>query len=195
MKKILLALALTLGFAGAAAAADLSSVGSKGVEATVDYSYLRRADSSTPWVSSHVGLAGLQLNAGVLGSAFGSVGNVSTYAGGARADQLTYSVGYANGLKLGSIALVGGVNWTGVDRGANHTDDTVAFGEISVPTFIKNVTLFGGYSASLEKEGDKYASLGAYININEKLVGKVGGQKAWTNTTYNGVVASLAYKF
>src|SRR5271154_3854853 len=107
--KILLALALTLGM-GVAAAADLSSVGTTGVEGTVDYGYTRSIN--TPyWLSGHDALVGVQVNAGILGSVVVETGDtqrVTDY----RLNYTTFEVGYANGVKLGAVSLVGAVAYT-----------------------------------------------------------------------------------
>src|SRR5271157_1307885 len=105
-----LALALTLGFAGAAAASDFSSVGTTGVQAIADYSYARSIN--TPyWDSTHVGLAGIQLN-------FGGLGSVAVEAGDTqrvtdfRLNYTTFAVGYANGFKVGSLGVVGSLGYS-----------------------------------------------------------------------------------
>ena|SRR5271157_1612916 len=216
-----LALALTLGFAGAAAASDFSSVGTTGVQAIADYSYARSIN--TPyWDSTHVGLAGLQLN-------FGGLGSVAVEAGDTqrvtdfRLNYTTFAVGYANGFHVGSIGIVGAVSYselTGdkwfLDNGNNSSlpiSNGAATVEVNAPVtravkvFVDygrtyawsgNINSFYKNAAVVTSAHGNDAAVGAYVDLSKRTCLAVGYTRGWSPTAGSpdtqGVLVSLSYK-
>jgi|SRR5579859_1671406 len=208
MKKILLALALTLGM-GVAAAADLSSVGSTGVEATVDYSYARSIGTPS-YLAEHQALAGVQVNAGALGS-FGLEAGDTQLVTNYRLNFTTFALGYANGFKVGSLSVVGNVNYLVATQdkwffsgrnGSASIDEVIGTVEVNAP-ITSSVKLFADYShayawvPALSAGGltSNGASLGAYVNLSKSVVAKAGYTRDWTAGNAQGLLASLSYKF
>jgi hypothetical protein len=221
MKKTLLAIALTLGFSAAVMATDLSSVGTTSTEATVDYSYLRSID--TPNYSAvHNAEAGVQVNAGGLGSFIVEAGDtqrVTDY----RLNFPTFTVGYANGVKvgniLGGVGLVGevqystltGDRWFLSGRNSAIPSHTVAgTAEINLPVgfvvthWLINVRPFVDYTVTHTYDryendvNDAIVAAGIYAvptTFAPHLVTKIGYERTTENGLAQGLVASLSYKF
>jgi hypothetical protein len=219
MKALIFTAALAL-VASSAFATDLSSVGTSSVEATVDYSYARSV--GTPYYAAeHNAEAGAQVNAGALGSFVVEAGDtqkVSDY----RLNFPTFTVGYANGVKVGNI--LGGVGLVGEVDYSTLTGDKWIFGhngalpshvvsgtaEVNLPVgfivthWLINVRPFVDYTVS--HAYDRYendvntASVAGGIyavptTFAPHLVTKVGYQRSTENGLTQGVVASLSYKF
>lgn len=213
-------IAALLAVSGAAFAADFSSVGSTGVEATVDYSYARSINTPE-WASAHVALAGLQANLGGLGSVAIEAGDTQR-VGTFRLNYTTFAIGYANGFRVGSVGVVGalaysdqtGDKWflsgnnsslpisTGtatVELNAPVSHAIKAFADYSYGySWSGNINSFYGNRSLVTSEHTNVGAVGAYLNLSSNVVGKVGyarsfGVSAAPNT--QGLVASLSYKF
>jgi hypothetical protein len=220
MKKILLALAMTLGFSAAALATDLSSVGTNGVEATADYTYSRSLNTPA-WSSTHEALAGLQLNLGGLGSFVGEVGDTQRVTD-FRLNYTTFAVGYANGVHVGPLGLIGSAVYsdqTGDKWFLNGNNSSLPVNNVTVTgeaqlKVCRCAKLFADYSREYTWSGNinsfynsavvtsqytKGAAVGTYVDITDKLVAKVGYTRSWPATTgvgqTQGVLVSAAYKF
>ncbi len=217
MKKGLI-LAALLAVSGSVFASDLSSVGTVGLEATTDYSYARSIN--TPyWDSTHVALAGAQLNLGGLGSVAVEAGDTQRVTD-FRLNYTTFAVGYANGIKVGSLGVVGSLNFselTGdkwfLDNG-NNSSLPISIGsgmvEVNAPV-AKTLKLFADLGRSYAWSGNinsfykngvvvktsnsNAASVGTYVNFSKSLVAKVGYSRGFDSVNTQGMVASLSYKF
>lgn len=204
MKTAIFMAALAL-VASSAFASDLSSVGTSSVEATTDYTYTRSIN--TPYyLAGHQALVGAQVNAGSLGSFVVEAGDtqrVTDY----RLNFVTYSVGYANGVKLGSLSLVGGVDYsvlTGDRYILNGNNDAIptkvvsGVVELNAPV-VKNVKAFVDYdhTYAYNSNGNATANggaVGAYVTAGP-VVAKVGYTRSWTAGNGQGLLASLSVKF
>ena len=218
LKGILFAALLTV--AGTAFAGDLSSVGSTGVEAVADYSYARSINTQQ-WDAAHVGLVGLQVNAGGLGSLAVEAGDTQR-VGSFRLNYTTFAIGYANGVKLGSLNLVGSVSYTDMtgdkwflDNGNNSSlpiSTVTGTVEVNAP-LVSGVRVFADYNhaymwsgninsfyknaAEVTSVNSNAAAVGAYVNLSKSIVGKVGYTRGFGDVGPNaqGVLVSAAYKF
>ena len=217
LKGILIAAAL-LAVTGSAFAGDLSSVGTVGVEAVTDYSYARSLNTQN-WDASHIGLVGLQLNAGSLGSVAVEAGDtqrVATF----RLNYTTFAVNYANGFKVGSVGVVGAVSYTDQTgdlwfRGNNSSlpVNTVAGTvELNAPLFSNvkgfvdysrgytwsgNINSFYNNAAAVTSVDTNGAAVGAYVNLGKSFIVKAGYTRSFGDVGPNtqGVLVSAGYKF
>lgn len=216
MKSLLLAALLAV--SGSAFAADLSSVGTTGAEATADYSYARTQNTKA-YVAAHEAEVGVQLNAGGLGSVALEAGDtqlVTNY----RLNFPTFTAGYANAVKLGELNLVAGLSysaltgdrWFPLARGKNgsaRTDVAAGVVEANFPVnfvlthYLVTVKPFVDYTRSYAWANDDHGSLttngvaiGTYADLTKNVVAKVGYTRDWTWADHSqGVLASLSYKF
>lgn len=185
-------------------AGDLSSVGTTGVEAVVDYSYIRSIDTPS-FTSGQIGLIGLQVNAGSLGSVVVEAGD--THA--VNSNLSTFQVGYANGAKLGSVNVVGDVSYTEVTgdkwffsgKTSSLPVNTVSVGgEVNLPV-TNSVYGFVNYNHSYTwssgvSEKTNTGAVGAYVNVSKHIVAKIGYVRGWaTDVRGEGVLVSAALKF
>lgn len=204
----LIAIALSLASVSAMAA-DLSSVGTTGVEAVASYDYSRSQDTSY-WSSQHDGAVGLQLNLGKLGSVAGEAGDHQV-VGNYRNNFTSFSATYANGFHVGSVGVVGAVNyavntgdvWFPLAAGKNHDANIQTYtGTVELTQALsKHVKLFGDYSyenVSADHQVDanvQTAAGGLYVTAG-KVVLKAGYTRSFTTPSqYQGLVTSIAYKF
>ncbi len=215
LKGILIATLLAV--TSSAFAADLSSVGTTGVEAVADYSYARSQDTAS-YGAAHVGLTGLQLNAGTLGSVALEAGDTQRVTD-FRLNYTTFAVSYANGVKLGSVNLVGSVSY------ADATSDKWFFSgknsslpinvvtgtvELNAPvvgpvrafadyghayTWSGNINSFYTNAVEVTSANSDAAAVGAYVNVS-KVVLKAGYTRGWSAEDHTqGLLVSAAYKF
>lgn len=211
--------AALLAVTGSAFASDLSSVGTTGVEAVADYSYARSINTQQ-WDSAHVGLVGLQVNAGGLGSLAVEAGDTQR-VGTFRLNYTTFAVSYANGVKLGSLNLVGSVSYADATGDkwflSGHNSSlpvNVVAGtvEVNAPlagsvrvfadydhayTWSGNINSFYKNAVEVTSANTNAAAVGAYVNLSKSIVGKVGYTRGFGNNGPNvqGVLVSAAYKF
>lgn len=217
MKKILLSLvAVAALMAGSNSwGADLSAVGTNGVELTTDYSYTRTQD--TPYyLSVHDLVAGIQLNHGKLGSAALEVGDhqvVTAYRNNFTAFRITYLNGFAlpghvlNFAASGSYGVSTGDVWVPVVNGKNNNSnlqDFTGVGEFTahVISYDSGVKLFADYSYTHEwvdtvVDGNAQRAVGGVYLSGKHLVAKIGYGYQWASTGVDSQVgvASLSYKF
>ena len=195
--KSLFALALILGSA-AASAADLSAVGTNGVEVGVNYDYLKFTGS--PWLSQHTATAELQVNLGGLGSLAVDAGDQQT-VGSFRNDSTVFSVTYANGFKLGNLGLVEAGTFTDAtgDRwffsGKNSQVPVKTFTETTEANYTVTSMFKPFVNFSHSDGGVNAASAGTYVYLTPKVELTVGYTKVHSERPAQGLVSSLSYSF
>lgn len=220
MKIAIFTAALAL-IASSAFASDLSSVGTTSTEATVDYSY-SRSIGTQQYSAVHNANVGAQVNAGGLGSFIVEAGDTQQVSN-FRLNFPTFTVGYANGVKigniLGGIGLVGEVQYSTLtgDRWAlSGRNDAVpshvvaGTAEVNLPVgfivthWLINVRPFVDYTVthtydrSENNVNGATAAAGFYAvptTFAPHLVTKVGYQRTTENGLAQGLVASMSYKF
>jgi hypothetical protein len=223
MKSFLIAALLIVSgsaFANDEFAYDLSNVGSHSVEVTTQYTYGR---ATTPQVklAAQEELVGLQLNEGALGSVFveaGSRQKITT----TRTNMSDFTVGYANGVKLGRVNVVGAASYTeftsdvwffGGKNSSKPTKDATVTVEANTPVnfvvshYLVTVSPFVDYSrnrtwttatstTSATNAYGNVAAFGAYADLTKHVVAKVGYSRGWNASVHTeGVLASLNYRF
>jgi hypothetical protein len=198
MKKVLISAALILGLASVSMAADLGSVGTTGVEAVTDYTYVRSLTG--PYSADHTLITGVQGNDGALGSLAVQAGDNQAVTKD-RLNSTDFSVTYANGVKLGKLSLVADVNYSVLtsDKWIGGHNDTpnqteVSFGgeaNLNLGTFKP----FVDYSHATQNV-ENTESVGSYIQLTKAVSVKVGYSRfSVEQRNYQGGVASLYYKF
>jgi hypothetical protein len=205
MNKIVLALVAALAFVGTVHAQDATGVGSTGFETGLNYDYARF--SGNPWLSSHVADVFVQSNLGDLGSVAVSGGDqqtVTTY----RLNQTVFGVGYANGVKLGTLSLVGAVNYTVATgdvwapfNGHNSETPTKILTGSAEANFKVGQTLVPfvdyshsyAYNSSVNVDTDTVVG-GTYINLTDNLNIKLGFGRGWSVRNANVGGLSINYK-
>lgn len=216
MKKGLIIAALLLA-SGSAFSADLSSVGSTNVEALVDYSYSRTIGTPN-FSSAHQAQAGLQANLGGLGSFTAEAGDTQ-HVTDFRLNYSTFTVGYANGVHVGPVALVGAVQYSNLTGekwffSGNNNSSPINVGtgtiEANVPV-ASNVKLFADVSHSVAWAGNlnsfyrnaavvttsdtNTAAVGTYVYVTKKLELTAGYTRSFTYGNQQGLVAEVSYSF
>jgi hypothetical protein len=201
-------------------AADLSSVGTTGVEGTTDYSYLRSIGTQN-YTAQHEAQVGVQVNAGALGSLSAAAGDTRDVSSNP-VNFPTFTVGYANGIKLGhllgGVGLVGAVDYSTLTgdkwffsgkNSASPSHQIAGTAEVNLPVgfvvthWLINVRPYVNYTYvhMYDQPGsasDAAASVGIYATpttFAPRLVTKVGYQRTTQDGNAQGVVASLNYKF
>lgn len=209
--------ATLLAISGSAVAADFSAVGSSGIEGLIDYNYTRNV-SVTPWNSEHQLLTGLQLNLDGFGSLAvegGDTQRVTDF----RLNYTTFAVTYANGVKIGKLAVVGGVEYaelTGdkwvlsgknsslpISNGTGTLELNYAVAP-SVKLFTDigrsvswsgNINSFYKNEAVVKSSGTDVGTVGAYWYVTKRLELTAGYARYFGNGNQQGLVSEISYSF
>lgn len=215
MKGIIFAALLAV--SGSTFAADFSAVGSNGVEGVIDYSYARSIGTSN-YSAAHEALTGLQFNIGGLGSLAvegGDTQQVTDF----RLNFATVAVTYANGFKVGKLAVVGAAQYSELTgdkwffSGKNSSSPisngtgTVELNYAVLPsvkvftdyshtvTWAGNINSFYKNAAVVTTTDSNVGTVGAYWYVTKRLELTAGYSRTLNGQNVQGLVSEVSYSF
>jgi hypothetical protein len=174
---------------------DFSGVGTHSVEINVDYAYARANGVN---FSGQEALVGAQVNAGGLGSVYLGAGDRQKITS-PRSDVPVFTVGYANGVKLGPLGLVAAANYALLETSPAVGNVITLTGEANLalrylkPMIDYAVSRTSSRSDPIKGVGN-VVEMGSYVNLGSQVVLKIGYTRAWASTLHtNGVAVSINY--
>lgn len=176
---------------------DFSGVGTDSVEINVDYAYARAHGVN---FSGQEALIGAQVNVGGLGSVYLGAGDRQKITS-PRSDVPVFTVGYANGVRLGPVGLVAAANYALLESSPVIGNVITLVGEANLALrYLKPMIDYAISQTSSRSDPIKgignVVDIGTYVNLGDQVVLKVGYTRAWTTNLHtNGVAASLNYVF